>query len=89
MCYTEIVFVVVNIILLFSFSFLDLFINLLIIPLNKCRFRPMVAVSFVQSELGFSNSEDCFQFLSEKGAVFNADKTKVDCKLSTTALQAV
>lgn len=49
----------------------------------------MVAVSFVQSELGFSNSEDCFQFLSEKGAVFNADKTKVDCKLSTTALQAV
>lgn len=49
----------------------------------------MVGVSFVQSELGFSNSEDCFQFLKEKGAVFSADNTKLDCKLSSTALQAV
>jgi hypothetical protein len=49
----------------------------------------MVAVAFVQAELGFSNSEECLQFLKEKGAVLNADSTKLDCKLSTTALQAV
>lgn len=49
----------------------------------------MVGVSFVQAELGFSDLEECLQFLKEKGAVLNADSTKLDCKLSTTAFQAV
>lgn len=49
----------------------------------------MVGVSFLQSELGFSDSDKCVQFLREKGAVFNADSTKLDCKLSAAALQAV
>ncbi|XP_068671889.1 leukocyte receptor cluster member 8-like isoform X3 [Montipora foliosa] len=45
-------------------------------------YRPSIAVSFVESELGFSDDGQCLKFLQDLGVVLTADGTKVDCKQS-------
>ena len=47
-----------------------------------CRYRPSVAVSFVESELGFTEDEQCLKFLQDLGVVFTPDGCKIDCKQS-------
>ncbi|XP_067671084.1 leukocyte receptor cluster member 8 homolog [Haliotis asinina] len=51
-------------------------------------YRPMLPISFIQSELAFPDQEKVMEFLKEKGAVLNAESTKVDCKQSSTAVQS-
>eukprot|EP00057_Strongylocentrotus_purpuratus_P017518 XP_011671992.1 PREDICTED: leukocyte receptor cluster member 8 homolog [Strongylocentrotus purpuratus] len=52
-------------------------------------FRPMVSVEYVANSLAFDSNEECIEFLTELGTiVLNADRTKVDCKQSTTAMTA-
>ncbi len=55
---------------------------------HMCRYRPLLPVSYIQSELAFPDQEKVMEFLKEKGAVFNPDSTKVDCKLSVVAVQS-
>jgi hypothetical protein len=38
----------------------------------------MLSLNVVQTELGYSNLEDCLQFLKEKGAVLSEDSSKLD-----------
>lgn len=47
------------------------------------RYRPTVSISVVQTELGFSNLDDCLQFLKDKGAVVSQDSSILDCKSSS------
>lgn len=46
-------------------------------------YRPTVSISVVQTELGFSNLDDCLQFLKDKGAVVSQDSSILDCKSSS------
>lgn len=48
----------------------------------------MLAIEFIQAELGFANREDCLKFLKEMGAILSSDESKVDCKSSATIIQA-
>ena len=47
-----------------------------------CRYRPSIAVSFVECELGFTEDEQCLKFLQDLGVVLTADGIKIDCKQS-------
>lgn len=49
----------------------------------------MVPVDYIKTELGFPTVEDCVVFLKEKGATLTPDETKVDCKTSSTIIQAL
>ncbi|KAL9956240.1 hypothetical protein ACROYT_G037688 [Oculina patagonica] len=51
-------------------------------------YRPSLAVSFVESELGFTEDEQCLKFLQDLGVVLTADGIKIDCKLSQAVLSA-
>ncbi|XP_071106677.1 leukocyte receptor cluster member 8 homolog isoform X2 [Haliotis cracherodii] len=51
-------------------------------------YRPLLPISFIKSELAFPDQEKVMEFLKEKGAVLNAESTKVDCKQSSTAVQS-
>jgi len=51
------------------------------------RFRPLLPVDFLQTELGFTARQPCMDFLQQMGVVFNADQTKIDCKASAAAAQ--
>lgn len=53
------------------------------------RYRPMLQIDYIQNELSFSNRDDCMQFLVDKGVVLSEDNTKVDCKQSMAAVQAL
>ena len=53
-----------------------------------CRYRPSIAVSFVESELGFTEDEQCLKFLQDLGVVLTQDGTKIDCKQSQGILAA-
>ena len=57
-------------------------VYLLLLCCLCCRYRPSVAVSFVESELGFTEDEQCLKFLQDLGVVFTADGSKIDCKQS-------
>lgn len=61
------------------------FILFMITTTHQCinRYRPMLSLNVVQTELGYSNLEDCLQFLKEKGAVLSEDSSKLDCKASS------
>lgn len=48
----------------------------------------MLPVEVIKKDLRFSDRDHCMKFLTEKGVVFNADQSKVDCKLSTAPVQA-
>ena len=52
------------------------------------RYRPSIAVSFVESELGFTEEEQCVKFLQDLGVVLTADGTKIDCKQSQGIITA-
>lgn len=52
-------------------------------------YRPMLQIDYIQNELSFSNRDDCMQFLVDKGVVLSEDNTKVDCKQSMAAVQAL
>ncbi|OCT70886.1 leukocyte receptor cluster member 8 homolog isoform X2 [Xenopus laevis] len=50
-------------------------------------FRPLLPVSFVQSELAFANEEECQSFLASLSLVYTGnDGSKIDCKLSLAVL---
>ncbi|XP_053308527.1 leukocyte receptor cluster member 8 isoform X2 [Spea bombifrons] len=50
-------------------------------------FRPLLPVSYVASELGFENEEECQTFLASLSLVYAGnDATKIDCKLSLAVL---
>lgn len=57
-------------------------VYLLLLCCLRCRYRPSVAVSFVESELGFTEDKQCLKFLQDLGVVFTADGSKIDCKQS-------
>ncbi|KAK6187832.1 hypothetical protein SNE40_005769 [Patella caerulea] len=52
-------------------------------------YRPLISLDYVKRELGFSDMDQCIEFLQEKGATFNADKSKLDCKSCNAAIQAL
>ncbi|XP_063798892.1 leukocyte receptor cluster member 8 homolog isoform X2 [Pseudophryne corroboree] len=50
-------------------------------------YRPMLAVSYIQSELAFENEEECQSFLASLSLVFAGDDaSKIDCKQSLAVL---
>ncbi|KAM5131979.1 leukocyte receptor cluster member 8 isoform 1-T2 [Mantella aurantiaca] len=50
-------------------------------------FRPLLPVSYIQSELGFENEEECHSFLASLSLVYAGnDISKIDCKQSLTVL---
>ncbi|XP_018079994.1 leukocyte receptor cluster member 8 homolog isoform X2 [Xenopus laevis] len=50
-------------------------------------FRPLLPVSFVQSELAFANEEECQSFLAPLSLVYAGnDASQIDCKLSLAVL---
>ncbi|KAK2564286.1 Leukocyte receptor cluster member 8-like protein [Acropora cervicornis] len=49
---------------------------------NLAKYRPSIAVSFVECELGFTEDEQCLKFLQDLGVVLTADGIKIDCKQS-------
>ncbi|XP_056397622.1 leukocyte receptor cluster member 8 isoform X2 [Hyla sarda] len=50
-------------------------------------FRPMLPVSYVQSELGFESEEECQSFLASLSLVYAGnDISKIDCKQSLAVL---
>ncbi|KAM4704322.1 leukocyte receptor cluster member 8 [Rhinophrynus dorsalis] len=50
-------------------------------------FRPVLPVSYVQSELAFENEEECQSFLASLSLVYAGnDASKIDCKLSLVVL---
>lgn len=51
-------------------------------------YRPTVSISVVQTELGFSNLDDCLQFLKDKGAVLSEDSSILDCKSSSNIISS-
>lgn len=48
----------------------------------------MLSVDYVENELAFKSREECLEFLQGKGVSFNADESKMDCKLSMGAVMA-
>ncbi|ESP01083.1 hypothetical protein LOTGIDRAFT_140003 [Lottia gigantea] len=52
-------------------------------------YRPLLALQYIADELAFQDVDQCMAFLEEKGAALNADKSKLDCKASNTAIQAL
>lgn len=50
-------------------------------------FRPLLPVSYVQSELAFESEEECQLFLAPLSLAYaGADTTKIDCKQSLAVL---
>ncbi|XP_053546727.1 leukocyte receptor cluster member 8 isoform X2 [Bombina bombina] len=50
-------------------------------------FRPVLPVSYVQSELAFENEDECQSFLASLSLVYAGnDTSKIDCKLSLVVL---
>ncbi|KAM3923301.1 leukocyte receptor cluster member 8 [Leptodactylus fuscus] len=50
-------------------------------------YRPVLPVSYVQSELAFENEEDCQSFLASLSVVYAGnDASKIDCKQSLAVL---
>ncbi|XP_031551375.1 leukocyte receptor cluster member 8 homolog [Actinia tenebrosa] len=49
-------------------------------------YRPTLPLAFIQSELGFTDQEECKKFLMEVGATMTADGSKVDCRVSLDVL---
>ncbi|KAK3752196.1 hypothetical protein QZH41_019341 [Actinostola sp. cb2023] len=47
-------------------------------------YRPTLPVAFIQSELGFTDEEECNKFLLEIGATLTAQGAKVDCRVALT-----
>ncbi len=60
------------------------------VPFAFCTsFRPHLPVEVVQEVLAFSNRESCLEFLTKFAMSLSADKSKLDCKLSMSALAAL
>lgn len=49
-------------------------------------YRPLLAVSYVESELAFTSTEECLKFLGQYGVILLDDFSKIDCKLSLGAV---
>lgn len=56
----------------------------MVVPISS--YRPTLPVAFIQSELGFTDQEECKKFLMEVGATMTADGSKVDCRVSLEVL---
>ncbi|XP_041364212.1 leukocyte receptor cluster member 8 homolog [Gigantopelta aegis] len=52
-------------------------------------YRPMLPLEFFKKELGFEQMDAVLEFLKDTGVVFSADRTKIDCKASNAAVQAL
>lgn len=51
----------------------------MVVPVSS--YRPTLPVAFIQSELGFTDEDECRKFLMEVGATLTAQGSKVDCKV--------
>lgn len=49
------------------------------------RYRPNLTLEYIQSELGYADSSEArdslHKLLTEQGAKFTADSSKIDCKI--------
>ena len=52
------------------------------------RYRPMLAVEFIETELAFPGKKECLDFLKGLGVTLSADESKVDCKASMSAVES-
>jgi len=75
-CLHDVILSITNFVFYFSLA------SLMVFPVNS--YRPTLPVAFIQSELGFTDEEDCKKFLAEVGATLTAQGAKVDCKVALT-----
>ena len=62
-------------------------INMWVFFVNS--YRPSLPVAFIAKELGYNDEADCLAWLVEKNITLLPDKTKVDCKTSTSAISSI
>ena len=55
-------------------------------PLLSHSYRPMLKVSYIAQELGFTDEGGCLDFLDDMKAVFSADGAELDCKQTHSVL---
>ena len=57
--------------------------------LCECSYRPSVEIDFVEKLLGFTEKQQCLDFLATfPSVVITADGSKVDCKSSSVTEQS-
>lgn len=62
-----------------------LYFDHIFLCLRECSYRPTVTVEFLEQRLGFTERQQCVDFLdSLPSLVYTADR-KLDCKLSSMA----
>lgn len=51
-------------------------------PIISNRYRPTLPVEFLVPELGFSDRDECIEFLKEMNVTLTTENSKIDCKAS-------